>query len=97
MHEALGRLSPGDTLEMRSLEGNGIGLFEKAGVCVARLSRKGDADWCHRVGSVREVRILAMVSRTAAQDADQARREHYQVEAWEIPVVEIVCEGNAKE
>lgn len=53
VHAALGRLTPGDTLAMRALEGNGIGIFDKAGVCVARLSRKGDSDWGERVGTVR--------------------------------------------
>src|SRR6185369_17356656 len=60
VHKALGQLRPGDNLTMRSLEGNGIGLFDKAEVCVARLSRKGEAEWCHRVASVREVRVLAV-------------------------------------
>jgi hypothetical protein len=80
---------------MRALERNGIGLFDKAGVCVARLSRKGDADWGKRVETVHEVRVLAMASRTAAQDAEQARREQYQVQEWEIPVVEVVCKENS--
>ena len=96
VHKALRQLSPGDILTMRSLEQNGIGLFDKAEVCVARLSRKGDAEWDSRLGSIREVRVLALASRTAAQDTDQARREHYQVKEWEIPVVEIVCEGNSQ-
>jgi len=95
VHAALGRLTPGDTLTMRALERNGIGLFDKAGVCVARLSRKGDADWGKRVETVHEVRVLAMASRTAAQDAEQARREQYQVQEWEIPVVEVVCKENS--
>jgi ATP-dependent DNA helicase RecQ len=94
VHAALGRLTPGDTLTMRALERNGIGLFDKAGVCVARLSRKGDADWGKRLETVHEVRVLAMACRTAAQDAEQPRREQYQVQEWEVPLVEIVCREN---
>ena len=30
-----------------------------------------------------------MATRTAAQDAEQACREQYQVQEWEIPVVEV--------
>lgn len=93
IHAALSRLSPGDALEMRFMDGNGIriGLIDKTGQCVARLSRKGDAEWSTRLETVREVRILAMACRTAIQDDDQTRREQYQVSEWEIPIVEIVC------
>ncbi len=77
---------------MRSLDGNGIGLFDKMGVCVAQLSRKGGAHWGDRLGTVREVLVVAVACRTAAQDADDARREQYQVLEWEVPVVEVVCE-----
>ena len=95
VHAALGRLSPEDTLAMRALEGNGIGLFDGVGVCVARLSRKGDADWGKRMGTVQEVRVLALVCRTAAQDTEPARREQYQLQEWEIPVVEVVSGENS--
>jgi len=93
IHLALGRLNPGDKLTMGSLEANGIGLFG-ANLCVARLSRKAAADWVERLGSVRDIRILAMVCRTSEQDAEQTRRERYQVSEWEIPLVEVVFEEN---
>jgi len=92
VHAALGRLVPGDRLAMRSLDSNGIGLFDKMGVCVAQLSRKGSAQWGNRLGAVREIRVLAVACRAAAQDTEQARREQYQVPEWEVPVVEVVCE-----
>lgn len=92
IHAALGRLSPGDALEMRFAEGHGVCLFDKAGQCVARLSRKGDAEWSNRLGMVREVRVLAMACRSSAQDDEANRREQYQVPEWEIPIVEIVCQ-----
>jgi ATP-dependent DNA helicase RecQ len=94
IHVALGRLSPGDKLAMRALEGNGIGLFDGADVCVARLSRKAEADWGGRLAVVRDIRVLAMVCRTAEHDAEQTRRERYQISEWEIPVVEIAFEEN---
>jgi ATP-dependent DNA helicase RecQ len=90
IHAALGRLVPGHTLAMRSLEGNAVGLFDPSGVCVARLSRKGEAEWRQRLETVREVRVLAMACRTAAQDPEPERRQQYRVEEWEIPVVEVV-------
>ncbi len=96
VHAALARLNPGGALAVRALEGNGIGFFDKAGVCVARLSRKGHTAWVGRMESIREARVLAMVCRTAAQDTEQARREQYQTEEWEVPLVEIVCEGDSR-
>ncbi len=79
---------------MRSLDANGLGPFDSDGVCVARLSRKGNADWGEKVGSIHEIRVLAMVARTSAQDEDQSRREHYLVAEWEVPLIEIVRQAN---
>jgi ATP-dependent DNA helicase RecQ len=94
IHAALGRLNPGEKLTMRGLDGNGIGLFDRAQVCVARLARKAEADWAGRLAAVREIQVLAMVCRSADQDAEQTRRERYQVSDWEIPVVEIAFTDN---
>ena len=90
IHKALAALSPGDKLSMRSLEGNGIGLFNRSDECVARFSRTAQANWAGRIGSVREVRVLAIVRRNAEQDTQETRRERYLVQEWEIPVVEVV-------
>jgi ATP-dependent DNA helicase RecQ len=95
IHVVLRRLIPGDKLAMRSLDGNGIGLFDGSDVCVARLSRKAEANWAGRLAAVRDVRVLAMVCRTADQDAEQNRREQYQVTEWEIPVAEVVLEEDS--
>ena len=89
IHAALGRLIPGDMLAMRALEGTGLCLFDGAGVCVARLAHKADADWAGRLGVVQEIQVLAMVFRSAEQDSEPTRRERYVVSDWEIPVVEI--------
>jgi ATP-dependent DNA helicase RecQ len=90
IHVVLGRLNPGDRLFMRSMEGKGIGLFDGANVCVARLSQKAESEWGGRLGSIREVRVLALVGRNAEQDQEPARRERYQVKEWEFPVVEVI-------
>jgi len=42
-----------------------------------------------------ELRVLAMACRTVAQDDDPARREKYQVQEWQIPIVEIVSEDHS--
>jgi hypothetical protein len=53
-----------------NLKGDGIGLFDGSDVCVARLSRTAKAAW-----AVHDIRVLAMVCRTAEQDVEQTRRE----------------------
>jgi len=90
IHAALGALKPGGKLVMRPVERNGIGLFDESGVHIARLSQKGAADWNGRLDSIREIRVLAMVCRSAEQDSEPSRREGYQVLKWEIPVAEVV-------
>jgi len=97
VHVALAQLNSGDTLAMRSADENGLGLFNRAGICVARLSRKGSADWAKWVATIREIRVLAMACRSAAQDPEPDRRDQYHVPEWEIPVVEIVCADNPAE
>ena len=93
IHHALATLNPGDKLTMRLLNGNGVGLFDSSDICVARLSRSAQADWVDRLKSVNEVRVLAMVRRSAEQDTEEGRRDRYLVQEWEIPVIEVVI-GN---
>jgi ATP-dependent DNA helicase RecQ len=91
IHAALANLSPGDRLHMRR-ENHGVGLFDLQGACVARLSQKAEALWLNRLQAVRDVRVLALLQRSAEQDDDLARRERCRVSEWEIPFVEVVCE-----
>jgi ATP-dependent DNA helicase RecQ len=96
VHTALSALRPGDNLTMRSLRANGLGLFNNSEVCVARLSRKAEAEWANRLSTVREIRVLAIVCRNAEQDTEEARRERYQVPEWEIPIVEVVFRADER-
>jgi hypothetical protein len=90
VHKALSALKPDDKLTMRLMPGNGIGLFDHAGICVARLSRKAETEWANRISDAREIRVLAMLCRSAEQDTEEIRRERYQVPEWEVPLVEVV-------
>ncbi len=92
IHRALAALHPQDVLQMKSLPGNGMGLFDAADTCVARLSSTALRVWSGRIPSVREVRILALVRRSAEQDPEESRRKRYLVPEWEVPVVEVVTE-----
>ncbi len=95
IHRALAALGSGDKLTMQSIQGRGVGLFNNADVCIARLSRKAEVEWSNRLSAVSEVRVLAMLCRNADQDTDETRRERYQVPQWEVPVVEVVFENNS--
>jgi ATP-dependent DNA helicase RecQ len=92
VHAALACLEPGDRLTLDK-DGSGIGLFDLNGTKLTRLSRKAAADWESRPGKVREVRMVAMIRWRAAQDEDAARRQRYCVDAWEVPVIEVVSEA----
>ena len=89
LHAALARLEPGDRLTLRATE-PGVGLFDEQGMKLSALSRKAETDWEPRLASVREVRVVAMVRRRADQDEDAERRQGYRVEAWEVPLIEVV-------
>jgi ATP-dependent DNA helicase RecQ len=92
VHRALTLLKPGDRLNLRRETGDGLGLHNPDGICVGRLSQRAAACWGVRLDSVREVRVLALVRRSADQDTDPIRREHYQTAEWEVPLVEVVFE-----
>jgi hypothetical protein len=67
-------------------------LRDSSGTPVARLSKRAQGEWSSRLSAIREVRFLAAIQRTTDQEADSARRERLQVQAWEIPIAEIVFE-----
>lgn len=87
-------MNAGDKLTMQTLSGAHVGLFDSSGLCVARLSHKAEKEWNERLSSVREIRVLAMIQRSADQDTDEKRREQCAVQEWEFPVVEMVFESS---
>jgi len=93
IHSALAKLKPGDALKLRAHEDEAsFALFDAQEICVARLSRKAAAFWQPRLAGVREVRVLAIVHRSAEQQADPARRSQYKVPEWEVPVAEVLSQ-----
>ncbi len=96
IHAALAALQPGDKLQIACDRMANLELLDSSGIPVARLSKRGQAEWSTRLDAIKEVRFLAAVQRTAAQEADVERRERLQVQAWEIPFVEIVSEQPQK-
>ncbi len=90
IHRALASLKPGDRLAMRLAPAGGIGLHRADGACVGRLSRKGELAWFNRLGSVQEIRVLAMVHRRADQGSEGAYQDRYRAREWEVPMVEVI-------
>jgi ATP-dependent DNA helicase RecQ len=96
VHQALARLNPGDWLEPQALRDGGVGLHDGSGICVARLSRKGAATWLPKLPNIRELRIVAMLNRTAEQ-AEKEYQDRCRVREWELPVVEVVLGASVDE
>ncbi|MBA4147845.1 MAG: RecQ family ATP-dependent DNA helicase [Verrucomicrobia bacterium] len=93
IHAALSWLQPNSKLQMREENGS-VSLFNDTGAQVARLSRKSESAWLPRLGSIREVRVLAMVHRSVDQETVSTRRDQYNVSEWEIPIVELCYEDS---
>jgi hypothetical protein len=95
VHRALAALEPGQRLGFRDEAPAGIFLCDASGTAVARLSRQAEEAWRGRLPTVREVRVLALVRRGAAQDPESERRARYASAEWEVPWVEVVTEESA--
>jgi ATP-dependent DNA helicase RecQ len=95
IHATLAGLEPGDRLALRP-EQDRIGLFSASGVCIARLARKAAAQWQHRLGAIRDVRVLALVQRTVDQETEPDRAARCRVSEWEIPIIELVFDETGK-
>ena len=94
IHAALAKLNPGDDMTMRRND-RGIGLFDRQGTCVARLSRKAEDFWQNRLDSIRAIRVFALVRRSIDQEAENDRGARCRVPEWEIPVAEVVFTENS--
>ncbi|MEO5802650.1 MAG: hypothetical protein ABIR24_03905, partial [Verrucomicrobiota bacterium] len=78
-------------LEMRQ-QAECINIFDDRGNPVARLSKKAETIWLPRLGSIRAVRVLAIVHRSAEQESDTFR-DRCKMSEWEFPMIEISYEG----
>lgn len=90
MHASLARLEHGSRLRCRGGNGGSGDLIDGDGVPVARFSKRGWEIWRPRIPLVREIRVVAVLARTADMDAEVDRRETYRVPEWEVPVLEVV-------
>ena len=92
IHAALAALQPGDKLQLAPDSIGRLELRNTSGATVGRLSKRAQGKWSSRLNAIKEVRLLAVIQRTAEQEPDPARRERLLVQTWEVPLVEIVFE-----
>jgi hypothetical protein len=85
-------MATGDHVNML-LDRNGTLVCNKSGNPLAKLSVKAGGMWNKRLKSIREVRIFAMMRRSADEDELAERREKYRVPTWEVPMLEVMWEG----
>ena len=86
IHTVLSRLNAGDPVVLQS-DRHGTKIFSHD-LAIAALSKEAHGRHGHRHGG----RVVAMVRRRR-DDGDEAYRDRYRCEAWEVPLVELVWNG----
>lgn len=87
---ALPALKAGDVVNIEQRNTH-VELTNQEGVSFARLSRKAQTTWNGRLATIKEVRIVAMVSRYKEKLLDKDFQANCNGDYWEVPVVEVVC------
>jgi len=87
----LAALRTGDALWARA-EGEQVLLCDRDGFPVARLSKRGSADWTEKPAHIDAVKIVALLRRRR-EDGDPADRGRLRSENWEPPLVEVQSSG----
>jgi ATP-dependent DNA helicase RecQ len=87
---ALPDIKAGDVVNIEQRK-NHVELTDKEGVSFARLSRKAQSGWSGRLSTIKEVRIVAMVSRNKEDLLNKELQATCFGDYWEVPIVEVVC------
>lgn len=87
---ALPDIKAGDVVNIEQRK-NHVELTDKEGISFARLSRKAQSGWSGRLSTIKEVRIVAMVSRNKEDLLDKEFQANCFGDYWEVPIVEVVC------
>jgi ATP-dependent DNA helicase RecQ len=66
-------------------------LINNDGISIARLSQKAQAEWAHRLNTIKEIRIIALVRRYKDDLADKEFQLNCIGDRWEVPIVEVIC------
>ena len=88
IHQHLADLEPGTNLTAKT-DGSVISLYDSSDNRVAKLSQTASQTWLPRLATIKEVRIIGLLQRTA-KDETEAFRPQCRSEQWEIPWVEFI-------
>ncbi len=90
IHVRLSGMTSADRLQFVE-HGDAIGICDRSGFCVARLSGAGRLVWADRLRRVVEIRVLGML-RWTVDDSREDYRHLAKTPAWELPLLEVVEE-----
>ncbi len=93
IHEQLAKLEAGQCVSF-CRKSERIEIRSDSGICVARLSKQGVDKWKDRLDQILEVRIVALLKRNQ-DDPEEDFQERINADSWELPVLEVVCQGNS--
>ena len=88
IHQHLAALEPGMTLTAKA-DVSGISLYDPSDNRVAKLSQTASQTWLPRLSTIRQVRVIGLLQRTA-KDETEAFRPQCRCEQWEVPWVEFI-------
>jgi ATP-dependent DNA helicase RecQ len=86
-HKALHNLKTGDLLGARS-DKDGISLITAQGIPVARLSQTTAQVWHHRLHTIIDIRIIALIIRHK-HDVDPAFMPKIMCDSWQVPMLDV--------
>ena len=81
-------LQAGKSVSLREENGK-LGVYDREGRRLARLSSEGSAKWRPRLDRITDVRVVAMLKRDR-NDPDEDFRKRIRADEWELPLLEVV-------
>ncbi|MBL6986547.1 MAG: RecQ family ATP-dependent DNA helicase [Methylobacter sp.] len=91
IHRHLARLNIGSRLSME--HNNGKVVLTDEGTIIAQLSARAVQHWTVKVDAVESVTVLAIIKRYR-DDSEESYQSRCKVDQWEMPLVEVVFDGN---
>ncbi|MGR9014270.1 MAG: UvrD-helicase domain-containing protein, partial [Gammaproteobacteria bacterium] len=91
IHQHLARLNTGSRLSME--HNNGKVVLKDEGIIIAQLSARAARHWSVKIAAVESVTVLAIIKRYR-DDSEESYQSRCKVEQWEMPLVEVVFDGN---
>lgn len=88
IHRALEGLRTGKEVWPKLDHNGSIYVHDHQNVVIAKLSRRATEKWSDRLGDIKEIHVLALVSRYK-KDQEPPHRDRIQTDHWEIPILEV--------